>query len=70
MPRFYMDPKVSKKLMELSGGNLNHPIIEKYCRARVGAQIKAENHIMLIDILKVISVLTLIFTIIFLIARL
>lgn len=43
MPRFYIPPEVSKRLMEISGGDFNHPVVERFCHDMVSAQIRAEN---------------------------
>jgi hypothetical protein len=68
MPRFYIPPEVSKKLMEISGGDFRHPVVERFCHDMVSAQIRAENIAAMKTALIAISVIALIIFITFAIA--
>ena len=47
MPTFYVPPEVSKKLMEISGGDFNHPVVDRFIHDMVDAKIRAENMLLL-----------------------
>jgi hypothetical protein len=42
MPSFYVPPEVSKRLMEISGGDFNHPVVSRFIQDMVNAKIRAE----------------------------
>jgi hypothetical protein len=43
MPNFYVTPEVKEQLMKLSGGDINHSVIDKFCEAYVNFYIRTEN---------------------------
>jgi hypothetical protein len=43
MPNFYVTPEVKEQLTKLSGGDINHPVIDKFCEAYVNEYIRTEN---------------------------
>lgn len=68
MPRFYIPPEVSKRLMEISGGDFRHPVVERFCHDMASAQIRAENIAAIKTAMIAISIIALIFLAVFAIA--